>query len=788
MSRLHLRGCRPEPLASYLKALGVLRLVASQRDPSARGWWDNDVFVIESECDRAELIHFFLHDYSPTPIVAPWNGGSGFYEGDTVTGRDAILADNSPRFEAYRSTIREILSWEEMPGSGLSLGQLTEKLQRAADSARGKKLSDYQSLLESVNRELDRFPEQRERLLAAAPEVAPSLIPGGKSASSSLVNAAKKLRTNVNQLSRSAGKETLIELCRARLSEQALEWIDAVVLMTAEGEAEYPPLLGTGGNDGRFDYTNNQMQRLSELLLPQPQVSAEGMLASALFGDAVDGLRPVASGQYDPGRAGGPNQGCGISGSTPYNSWDYILGFEGTPIWASSIVRRSDTGPGLLSSSFTVRPVSAGYGSSVAAEQARAEVWAPLWDNPLGLSELRAFFAEGRAEIGGKRAQDSLQFAEAVRSLGVDRGVREFVRYSMLERRGKSYIALPAGRFYVEHGLSGDFAREVQSRILPIDSWMRVAYKEAPVSLVSARRAVDIQLMELLARSENDSMTAQRYLAVFESIGVLEREIHRRSNRPKLPPGGISCKWLSQLPANSLEVRLAASLASVRGGPNSGVLRCHWAPIDPGSPWKYTEPGGRQCWEGPSLAARMAAALRRRILDAQRPEERQSNTHFLKSYVQASLDEAVAFLTCATDDKLLENLLFAFSWLKWDDVTSAVQGWTGRTVSVSYLPREFCLLKLMFNARGQETRANPNVINLLLADRVREACELTRQRLFSDGRAPIAVPFDASRGQGVRLAATLLIPLRHINFSRKVLNEQQEEGELIHADSDQQPA
>lgn len=39
--RLHrLDGCAPTPLAHYLKALGVLRLVAEQLDPQARGWWE----------------------------------------------------------------------------------------------------------------------------------------------------------------------------------------------------------------------------------------------------------------------------------------------------------------------------------------------------------------------------------------------------------------------------------------------------------------------------------------------------------------------------------------------------------------------------------------------------------------------------------------------------------------------------------------------------------------------------------------------------------------------------
>ncbi len=35
-----LGGCAPTPLANYLKALGILRVVAEQADAEARGWWD----------------------------------------------------------------------------------------------------------------------------------------------------------------------------------------------------------------------------------------------------------------------------------------------------------------------------------------------------------------------------------------------------------------------------------------------------------------------------------------------------------------------------------------------------------------------------------------------------------------------------------------------------------------------------------------------------------------------------------------------------------------------------
>src|SRR2546426_11763804 len=76
---LELTGCTPEPLMAYLKALGILRLVSEQKDPDARGWWHDDVFWLRSALDRDALLKFFLENYKPTPLVAPWNAGSGFY-------------------------------------------------------------------------------------------------------------------------------------------------------------------------------------------------------------------------------------------------------------------------------------------------------------------------------------------------------------------------------------------------------------------------------------------------------------------------------------------------------------------------------------------------------------------------------------------------------------------------------------------------------------------------------------------------------------------------------------
>ena len=78
LNEIVLSGCTPTPLANYLKALGVLRLL-STRHPETRARWRGDKLVLHTSLSRDGLERFFLDEYEPTPVMAPWNGGSGFY-------------------------------------------------------------------------------------------------------------------------------------------------------------------------------------------------------------------------------------------------------------------------------------------------------------------------------------------------------------------------------------------------------------------------------------------------------------------------------------------------------------------------------------------------------------------------------------------------------------------------------------------------------------------------------------------------------------------------------------
>lgn len=89
-----LEACAAVPLAGYLKALGVFRLVAEQADPDASGFWRDERFVLRTRLTEVELVRFFVEKFEPTPVVAPWNGGSGFWPKDNRKGFDAIHTSN----------------------------------------------------------------------------------------------------------------------------------------------------------------------------------------------------------------------------------------------------------------------------------------------------------------------------------------------------------------------------------------------------------------------------------------------------------------------------------------------------------------------------------------------------------------------------------------------------------------------------------------------------------------------------------------------------------------------
>jgi CRISPR-associated protein Csx17 len=574
-----LEGCAPKPLAGYLKALGVFRLVATQADKNVRGWWENERFHLATALSRRELVAFLLETYRPTPVVSPWNAGSGFYyreektqEKDAVTGKltktgvrnqpteatralDGVLASRAPRLEPYRQAIGRA----------------------------------------------------KEELVALGLDTAPGDV----------------------------AKAELIRRLRSRMPDASLDWIDAAATVT-QVDVVFPPLLGSGGNDGNLDFSTTVVQRIADLIdfdTGNPTEASPTLLAASIYGEVARTECDMAISQFTPGSVGAPNSGTGFSGNSTGNGWDIVLGLEGAVLMATALVRRIETNDGAASFPFMIsrRGVfGAGAGSIAPAdENARGEFWAPVWGRGASFPEILGLFREGRAVVNRATAGNALDFAQAVGRLGVDRGIGQFERYGFEQRYGNMYLGVPLGRRKVEANPHADLIAD-----LTRGNWLgrvrsAVRGKGMPASLLTLGRQLDEALFRVTGSS-----SAQAVQDALQAIGALALEAGRRPKLGEsLPPPRLSVDWLDDADDGSHAFAIARALATLdavalpadEGTRFRMPFRRHLAPLNVRDAERRrdewadtTEAMALAVWTGRDALGDMVAVLGRRLVEAER--------------------------------------------------------------------------------------------------------------------------------------------------------------------------
>ena len=699
MSQLHeleLRGCTPEPLMAYLKALGIFRLVAEQKDPAARACWRNDTFVLLSYLDREVLLRFFSGEYRPTPIVSPWNGGSGFYPKDNSKAMDRILDLESPKFQLWHeviSTSKQILA---QPGS-----------------------------------------------------------------------------------IRKEAKEWVLGQCRARFPDDALNWLDAAYVLTADG-AKYPPLLGTGGNDGRLEFSNNFMQNVVLALNLDGQRNGESIvrsqLVAALFNEGSPKLRKRTNGFYNPGSVGGANSSTGFEGEALTNPWDYVLMFEGALLFAGAATRRLSA---QLSSKavfpFTVDNSAAGYGTSADSEygdSARAEFWAPLWDQPVSLRELDHLMSEGRAQLGRRQVSSGTNFARAVAGLGTELGVSQFQRYGFMVRNGLAYLAAPLGRFHARN--DRDTAQSADA-LFDLDPWLEglrraAAGRNAPAGLGTTLRQVDQAIIEFCQRGQSRDLQN-----VLIAVGRAERWLAtsslRRETYPVLPLNSLSRTWLRHADDRTAEFRLARSMASIlqetaEGQRQVGPIRENLEPVSASRRTGWKEGSTSFVWTAGGALSNMLAVLERRCLEGRMTGLKHPP---LASVYSARLSDIVEFLNGSVDIERIAEMALPLSFVRYRPRSATAefqQQGPPLALPSAYAAMKLTLLPGKFHCPSLSITdidiwMELAMLALLRAQRVKDAYQVAYRRLRASGLQPVSdAPGIADRSeQGQRLSAALLFPL-----------------------------
>jgi CRISPR-associated protein Csx17 len=151
-------------------------------------------------------------------------------------------------------------------------------------------------------------------------------------------------------------------------------------------------------------------------------------------------------------------------------------------------------------------------------------------------------------------------------------------------------------------------------------------------------------------------------------------------------------------------------------------------------------------------------------------------------------EDAAAFIEADLDETLIEDLLFGFGLIRWDDQVAVRQvaddlfvRWS-RPVANQIVPRSWALLKHLYwpgplvesNGKGIKVRSEPAIIPLLCANRVGDACAIAARRLFTAGLTTTRARLPDNQ-DGVRIAAALLFPLRSRHSISKLVIHTTEE-------------
>ncbi|MBK8211901.1 MAG: type I-U CRISPR-associated protein Csx17 [Rhodospirillales bacterium] len=251
MSEHVLHGCAPVPLGSYLKALGVFRLVAEQADPIARGFWRDERFVLQTTLGEDELVNFFVERYEPSPIISPWSGRAGFLEGEDEESGEQSSRQGAELVRCYETA-----------------GPRFQKIRRSVES--------YRRI--SVITNLDRARAEAKPLQE-------------KERKKTTLTADEKLRLKELLSLIKTCKDSVIATLRSEAPDWALQWFDACQRI---GSVDMKmPLLGSGGNDGSRDFGMNFGAALKEMFdfdSGKAQPGTAALIRASLGWGALAGL------------------------------------------------------------------------------------------------------------------------------------------------------------------------------------------------------------------------------------------------------------------------------------------------------------------------------------------------------------------------------------------------------------------------------------------------------------------------------------------------------------------
>ncbi len=685
-------GCRHNILGHNLKAIGLLRVLATcadaeHRDPEAEGWWDlgSACFRMRSETypNEERLTEFFAQHYRPTPIFSPWNTGGGLDEKQEVVITFSKLkpskkGDPKPREPTKEETNRLI---DFVSRNELAFQQAGLDVQKKIKALREKKPSKGKMSF-VLTRDLKPIFANRVDGVTIRIQVKASskkdVVAILERDYEHLVDVAEEIeisRPFFEKFKNAEGRAVLevFESLRDVLSEQSAAALDAI-LTTRTGRAGDNPLFlnrgkGEGGNDELFRtfwnyflaYNKHRNEYADQSLFGRdtlgqlPNKDTEGK-GTPFFPDAIKTY----------------NNGLGwVVNSFPFNALDYLLAVEGALALRGAAARTLAAN----SRRFAAFPFVFDSGEDLVDERnevkgTASSIWLPLWDRPVSFAELSSFICDAQARLPGKEARFSAEFARAVRAQGADAGFsgwQEF-RFKMKASKvpwvctGRTLCATSDRHSML---LNDALAPVDESRFLDQFEPRWKGNKMDARSPHPIRASIGAAIEDSVVQPTPDS-AMEILLRLYPACGKLATLRQRATFFDPLPMK----QWEDLLEGfGSPEFRIARALASITGFSKQSSGKFSGAQPVLGSllplnleygHCRLEENSKQAVWSGTDLGHDLARVLSRRYLDSL-DDERPA----LMSPRPAPLEDIVALLNAELDDHRIARWTEALSLIGW---------------------------------------------------------------------------------------------------------------------------
>lgn len=674
-----LKGCSPAPLANYLKALGILRLVGEQADANARGWWDGDRFRVLSKLSKDELEAFFLEKYEPTPFFNPWGARSGYYPGSPEkTARAALTAieeskiDRLTRFRSAISIVREVIA--EGGGEKPEKADEQHMLRSFQLRLRGPGLEWLSTVVADLG---DRYSK-------------PAIFGTGGNEGSGGYTAAY-----------------LGAIVETILGEKWKSHIGSALWSDGSNRDAWDGVFQPQGKEGIIQPRKETVAGPFRQFLPEGEGSPWELLL------AFEGALVIQSGVT---RRSSTDQNHFLS--SPFYFAPRGMGAGSSSDMDEYTLNKGRKNPG------------------------RGEQWFPLWNTPSAFAEIQLLFREGRCSRGRQAANNPLDAARAICGLGTARGINSFLRYGYLQRDNlATHFAVPLGRIQVRENTTARLVDDLSGWLDRLHRGAR--NKNAPSRLIHAERRLADSVFAALTHDHTPDRWQAILLAAseIESLQATGTGIEA-GPIPALRPDWVSAVAEDSTEFRlALALGSAAAGYTPEGRPFDQV-RHHVLPLEPGARRfktvdKKLVNDPRVVVSGRDPLRDLASIVERRLIEAAQKGQRRSRL-VASTGCGARFDDLSRFLSGAVDLDRLFGLARAFMAIKWDQWS---HDHLPRTNASTETPDEcwmgvrLCCLPWSL-AGDRDIPADERVVRLLLSGDAARAIEIIRQRLRSVGIRP----------------------------------------------------